>query len=285
MGYAVKIYSRIGELLQGVLPDGGDFLVSGLPSGLFFSEAEIVGPSSGDIVSPSPSETALPPKAQRALALFCQQYIPAGAQLPGIRLHSSTPPGKGLSSSSTDILSVLSVINEHWAAGCSPEDLYRIAAAVEPTDPCLSDEILLFRQGIGIAERCVTLPPMTILYFDADPDRQIETLDITRPRTPGAGRYFDWLLRKFLQAAESGDYAMLFDSITDSAEYNQTVLSLHRFDDYVRIARSAGVGLMVAHSGTIAGLLTRPEEAAELEGRLRTATDQPIYSEQYIPYP
>ena len=273
MLYSVKIYSRIGELMQGFLPDASGFLVSGLPSRLFFSEALL---ETGGEVS------VLPPKTQKALDLFLRTYFDGAALNGSIRLHSNTPPGKGLSSSSTDILSVLFVVNDFLQTGCTSEDLYRIAAAIEPTDPCLTDDIVVFRQHAGIVERCIPLPPMTVLYFDAEPGRQIETLDVQRPWTLGTGKFYDWLLRRFLQAAKNGDYDALFESITYSAEYNQTMVSLARWDEYLQLARTTQSGLMVAHSGTIVGFLSRPEQAGELQTRLGTATGHPIYSEQYI---
>jgi len=299
MEYAVKIYSRIGELMQGFLPDASSFLVSGLPSRLFFSEAilqtggDLQGPRGGDLHSPldlhssraepraSPGAAALPPKARQALDIFlrtCAKNI-AGCS---IRLRSNIPPGKGLSSSSTDILSVLHVVNDHLQTGCSPEHLYRIAASVEPTDPCLSNDIVVFRQQVGFVDRCITLPPMTVLYFDAESGRQIDTMDVQRCWTMGGGKFFEWLLRRFIQAAEKGDYKTLFECITYSAEYNQTVIALPRFAEYYQLAQQTQSGLMVAHSGTIVGLLTPPDRAAELLGRLQTSTT--IYSEQYIPY-
>jgi len=277
MVYSVKIYSRIGELIQGFLPDASGFLVSGLPSRIFFSEA---------VLTPGPwgpgEVELLPAKSRLALARFRTLYEADGVGPFSVRLQSNIPPGKGLSSSSTDILSVLYVVNDHLRAGCTSEDLYRIAAAIEPTDPCLTDDIVLFRQHAGIADRCINLPPMTVLYFDAEPGRQIETLDVQRPWTPGTGKFYDWLLRQFLRAAEDGDYDALFDSIIYSAEYNQTVVPLARWDEYLQLARTTQSGLMVAHSGTIVGFLTRPQQAAELQARLETAAGQPIYSEQYI---
>jgi L-threonine kinase len=164
MLYSVKIYSRIGELIQGFLPDASGFLVSGLPSRLFFSEA---------VLDTEGEATVLPRKTQQALDLFVRTYSGGralkmgdalkaaatpgeGAALKGaIRLHSNTPPGKGLSSSSTDILSVLFVVNDHLQTGCASEDLYRIAAAIEPTDPCLSDDIVVFRQHAGIVDHII----------------------------------------------------------------------------------------------------------------------------------
>jgi L-threonine kinase len=267
--------------MQGLLPDASGFLVSGLPSRLFFSEAVLDTDGEATALPPGREAIVLPPKTQKALDLFMQTFSGGAALAGSVRLYSNTPPGKGLSSSSTDILSVLFVVNDYLQAGCAPEDLYRIAAAIEPTDPCLSDDIVVFRQHAGIVDSYITLPPMTVLYFDAEPGRQIETLDVQRTWTPGTGKFYDWLLGRFLRAAKEGDYDTLFDSITYSAEYNQTIVSLARWDDYLQLARATQSGLMVAHSGTIVGFLTRPQQAAELQARLATATGQPIYSEQY----
>jgi len=277
MVYAVKIYSRIGELMQGFLPDASGFLVSGLPSRIFFSEAVLTPGADSGVVG------LLPAKSRLALEKFLALYDTDGVGPFSIRLQSNIPPGKGLSSSSTDILSVLFVVNDYLRTGCTSEDLYRIAAAIEPTDPCLTDDIVIFRQHAGIIDRYITLPPMTVLYFDAEPGRQIETLDVQRPWTVGTGKFYDWLLRRFLRAAKEGDYDEIFESITYSAEYNQTMVPLARWDEYLQLARTTQAGLMVAHSGTIVGFLVRPQQAEELQTRLATATGQAIYSEQYIP--
>jgi L-threonine kinase len=279
MEYSVKIYSRIGELMQGFLSDGSGFLVSGLPSRLFYSEAVLVPTMPPETSIPQPG---LPAKTQRALALFLRDHCRDGrAAKLSIRLSSNIPPGKGLSSSSTDILCVLHVFNDYLGAGCSTADLYRIAAAVEPTDPCFTGEILVFRQNTGIVDSCVSLPPMEIVYFDTEPSITVETSAVQRVYTPGAGRFYNWLLQKFLRAAAIHDYTALFDAITCSAEYNQTMLTLPRFDQWLRLAAEVRAGLMIAHSGTIAGLLVRPGEGAALQQRLSAVLDTPVYHEQY----
>ncbi|HEY6900010.1 MAG TPA: hypothetical protein VI233_05180 [Puia sp.] len=270
MQYSVKIYARIGELMQGYLPDAGGFLVSGLPSNLFYTEA---------IFDSAGSAAALPPKAQKALRLFLGEKKLNGA----IWLESNIPQGKGLSSSSTDILSVLFLVNDYLQIGASQEDLYRIAAAVEPTDPCLSKDITVFRQNLGVVEGRLELPPMGVLYFDAAPDQQVETVEVQRQWTAGTGRFFDWLLQRLIWAAEAWDYGTIFDCITYSAEYNQTVVPIPYFDRYARLAREMGAGLMVAHSGTIVGMLTKPDRLTEMRERLNEVTTEPIYMENYNP--
>ncbi len=280
MASSIKIFARIGELMQGILPDRSPFLVSGLPSRLFFSEATI---DVDAIVSAR--RTYLPPKAQLALDLFARRnYRPIA--LPPIRLRSNIPPGKGLSSSSADILSVLYLANDFCEAGLTDEDIYSLATRVEPTDPCLSDEIVVFRQHTGAAEGSLRLPPLTMLYFDAAPEQQVDTLSLRRHYDHKASGFFQSLLHRFLQAAERGNYPALFDCITHSALYNQTVMPLPRFEEYHRLAIRMQSGLMIAHSGTIMGLLMRPEQTAELLPIVETManhyTRTEIYKEQYF---
>ncbi|MBS1605014.1 MAG: hypothetical protein JST42_20290 [Bacteroidetes bacterium] len=282
MEYSVKIYSRIGELMQGFLPDASNFLVSGLPSRLFFSEA-VLDPRGVPNVVPKGKtcQGALPPKARKALALFLQEFAPVITPGLSIRLQSNIPAGKGLSSSSADILSVLYVVNDYLQIQARAEDMYRIAAAIEPTDPCLSEDIVLFRQRQGVVDRYLSLPPLSILYFDADPARQIETMRVKRQWSNGVGTFFGWLLKRFLGAAEAGDYVRLFDCVSYSAEYNQREIAIPRFGEWFGLARETHSALMVAHSGTIAGLLTRPEQAAGLRARLESSLDTPVYFEEY----
>jgi len=132
----------------------------------------------------------------------------------------------------------------------------------------------------GVAGRRIGLPPMTLLYFDAAPDRLVDTESVCRPWTPGLGRYYDWLLRRFLRAAEAGDDDGLFDCITASAEYNQTVVALPRWEEWLRLATESRCGLMVAHSGTFAGLLVPPERAGGMRARLEVMTGAPVFVEQ-----
>jgi uncharacterized protein involved in propanediol utilization len=296
MNYSVKIYSRIGELIQGILPDQSSFLVSGFPSHTLYAEAILEdGPDNPDVLAAS----ALPDKARQALALFMQAYALPPLAGKSIRLHSNIPPGKGLSSSSADVLSVLYVANDYLQAGVTPEELYRIAARVEPTDPCLSRDIVLFKQQTGVTDQSITLPPLTLLFFDAAPGRMVETLDLQRHYTADAPGFFDELLRRFLRSVENKDHEGLMDCITQSAIYNQSILPLPRFDEYRQLAATTGAGLMVAHSGTIIGLLTRPEQAATLREQLETLVQAypsttnhersasghpvtPIYTENYF---
>lgn len=261
--------------MQGILPDGSSFLVSGLPSSTLYSEAILEDGPGGDV---------LPPKVGKALSLFLPPGDDRMKRLAGkaLRLRSNIPRSKGLSSSSADVLSVLYVVNNHLQTGFTPEELYRIAAQVEPTDPCLSSDVVLFKQHTGVTERSIALPPLTLLYFDAAPDQEVSTLELARPYTNGAPAFFDELLRRFLNRAAEKDYTGLFDCITDSAVYNQAIVTLPRFNEYHELALDAQAGLMVAHSGTIIGLLTRPGQTAPLQEKLQRMTNRYRPTDVYI---
>jgi uncharacterized protein involved in propanediol utilization len=128
---------------------------------------------------------------------------------------------------------------------------------------------VLFKQHAGVTERSIPLPPLTLLYFDAAPDREVSTLDLARPYGDDAPYFFGVLLRRFLHMAAEKDYAGIFDCITGSAVYNQSIVMLPRFHEYHELALDAQAGLMVAHSGTIIGLLTRPGQTAALHEKLQ----------------
>ena len=118
----------------------------------------------------------------------------------------------------------------------------------------------------------------------------MNTLEIPGRWPEGAGQYFSWLLRRLGATAAAADYVQLFEVITCSAEYNQFRLPLPGFAELRRLAAESHAGVLIAHSGTIAGLLTRPEAAAELLPRLeklaaslRTPGQRvsPVYTEHY----
>jgi uncharacterized protein involved in propanediol utilization len=178
--------------MQGILPDRSPFLISGLPSRTFFSEA--IAEEEGGL------STDLPPKARQAMDLFYRTGQPKPVDpRPILSLRSNIPPGKGMSSSSADILSILYVLDRYWQTGFSDQTLYSIAARVEPTDPCLSGEIVVFKQQTGITDRVLSLPPLAMIWFDAAPDRQVNTMEVQRVYDKEAPGFFHSLLFKFLQ--------------------------------------------------------------------------------------
>ncbi len=266
--------------MQGFLPDNEPFMVSGLPSTQFFSEATVEEPEDG-------AEQCLPPKAAEALGLLLRAYrersgVEDGLTGRRVRLFSNIPPGKGLSSSSTDVLSVLDAVNRYWKKAFSKEELYALAVRVEPTDPCLSKGVLVFRQQSGREEETIHLPPMQLVYFDAAPDSLVDTLLVKRP--PLHQAQYRRLLEQFIAAAVAADYPGLFSSVTESAVYNQEVMTIPAFASFKSLAAELKAGIVIAHSGTMVGFLVRPGEEEECRNRLVRIINYPatIYTESYV---
>jgi L-threonine kinase len=293
MNYSVKLFSRIGELLQGMLPDQSHFLVSGIPSRHFFSEAVLQDDPEGKGIQ-------LPEKTMNALRFMLGTYSSSlsnitaeqllNALLPGktIQLSSNIPQGKGLSSSSTDILSVLHVVNDYLNIPFELHELYAMAAAIEPTDPCLSETIVVFKQRTGDIHRIVPLPPLSIVYFDSEPAKRVNTLQLKREYGKEAADFFASLLNSFMLAAEQDDYITLFDCITQSSVHNQSIVAINSFEQYRQLAEQLQTGLMVAHSGTVIGFVTRPDQLHTVLPAIEQVVNyrQPIkvYTETWQPY-
>lgn len=297
MNYSVKLFSRIGELLQGMLPDQSHFLVSGIPSRHFFSEAVLQDDPEGKGIQ-------LPEKTMNALRFMLGRYAPynnpslknitdeqlLNALLPGktIQLSSNIPQGKGLSSSSTDILSVLHVVNDYLQRGLQHHELYAMAATIEPTDPCLSENIVVFKQRTGDIYRIVPLPPLSVIYFDSEPAKQVNTLQLKRQYGTEAADFFASLLNDFMLAAVQDDYTTLFDCITQSSVHNQSIVAINSFEQYRQLAEQLQTGLMVAHSGTVIGFVTRPDQLhtvlPKIEQEVNHRQSIKVYTETWAPY-
>ncbi|WP_189936630.1 GHMP family kinase ATP-binding protein [Streptomyces sulfonofaciens] len=266
--------SHHGELLQGAFEDHGEIrrgLVT-LPCSLFGSSATIRLSRWEPELSVRPKWKTKSLSAVRGVlgALGMEGY---GGRL---ELHGDVAVGRGLGSSSSDvtaaILAVLSATGRHLP----PERIARIAAAAEvATDPLIFDRMLLFaqREGVVIEDFHRPAPSLEVVGFAFD-DQGLDTLS-----WPPA-RYTSWEIECFRalrgllrRAVEHGHLAELGRIATASARINQRFLPVPRFERVLDVAAECGaLGVQVAHSGTIAGLLfdaRRPEleRQAALAGR------------------
>ncbi|MES2731260.1 MAG: hypothetical protein V4714_05910 [Bacteroidota bacterium] len=257
------VWARVGEFMQGQ-SSAGDFLVSGCSSQHFYSTATL-----SNSIEP---QLDLPPKAAQAFTLFLQKHASLAfrqeavfplaacqaAELQGLSLsvQSNIPPGKGLSSSSADVLSVLVVLNTYFQQPFDESKLYQLAALIEPTDPCLSINTVLFDQSQGRIMQSIPMPPLGVIYFDSMPAVQVDTirLSLVRNYSNTDQIIFGSLLTDFIQAAEKGNYPALFNSMSASAMRNQSYLPLPGFAHWLAFAQKHQAGVFIAHSGTILGL-------------------------------
>ncbi|GHF69397.1 hypothetical protein GCM10010218_58530 [Streptomyces mashuensis] len=264
-----------GEFLQGVFPDGRSLrrgLVS-VPCSLYCSEATFTA-SDEPVVTVEPAWKA---KAHRASVLALGE-LGRPAQGGRLLIRENIPPSRGFGSSTSDVLAAIGAVQDAVGGTLPTSVVSRLAVHAETASDSLmfGSQVVLFahREGEVIEDFGVPAPPLEVIGFGTSGDgRGVDTLAL-RP-----ARYSAWEIEAFRtlrvmlrRAVRDQDPELLGRVSTTSARLNQRHLPVRDFDRLEALARQAGaVGLQVAHSGDVAGLLFHPD-APDAQGRLETGS-------------
>jgi uncharacterized protein involved in propanediol utilization len=264
-GYGVT-RSHLGEVFQGQLEDCSGrrtrCLVS-LPCEAFHALAKFVPDSSG-AVEVVPARKV---RACRAAVLFLEVFrLSGGGRL---TIQSNILEGKGLGSSTSDCIAAIRSVADAFGIVLSDPLLACLVVRAETaSDNTMFDHAVLFaqREGIILEDYGRPFPRIDVIGVDTDAARAIDTL------TYKPAEYSWRLLQKFetLRGAlrrglRTNDITLLGQVATASAAINQEFLPKACFNELLQIARhSRSLGIVVAHSGTVAGILLDPR-AASLE--------------------
>lgn len=263
-GYSTAI-AHHGEVVQGVFESDGRLrrgLIS-LICELFRSEATFTPDFSGVVRV----EPVFKVKAQRAaqvtLALLNANGI--GGRL---KIDSNTPMKWGLGSSTSDVTSAIKAVANALDINLSMETIARLAVKTEAaSDPIMfGHQAVLFahRHGEVIEDLGGPLPSLEVIGFNTDATGTgIDTQDFPPARyTWWEIEAFRPLLGLMRQAIRSQSPQLVGQVASASARINQRYLPIPHFDRIDRLAeRVEAVGIQVAHSGTVAGLLFSPFDA------------------------
>ena len=259
-----------GELLQGALPnavDGeGRFLVT-LPVARWSCARFEVGDSgSGLRVHPVTKTKA----AALAASLLGELGHPAHGTL---ALQSTIPEGKGLASSSADLVATARAVMAAVRASVPLDRLGPLLARIEPTDGVLHDGIVAFdhRRGRHLAA-LGRLPGLQVVAVDQG--GRVDTVAFNRcaPEYDAAERrHYARLLADLGAAVATHDLAAVGAIATESAVLNQTRMP-NRNLGALRAVCSAvgGLGVVACHSGTMVGVLL-DQRARHYRARLSEA--------------
>ena len=258
-----------GELAQG-MTGGVDFLIT-CPVNQFARATATLyaGPgnaadtdAAGDGAGPLVSGIDHLPKTRQAVALALAEISGrAGIANPSAALSVSSPipVGKGMGSSSADITAAMSAVSAAAGIALPPEVIARIALAVEPTDGVMFPGIAMFdhRQG-RIAESLGPPPPLEIIAVDRG--GQVDTLAFN-----AVDRTAQWAAVADQTAAaldlvragiKRGDPELVGRGATISAQAGHPPGAGEWVERAIALAADIGaVGVNVAHSGTIVGIL------------------------------
>jgi uncharacterized protein involved in propanediol utilization len=169
-------HGSFGELLQGALPEHGPFLVT-LPIELRARVRFVVQESSRELrVEPGSSWKAL----ALAEALLRRYALPARGEL---TLASEIPPGKGLASSTADLVATYRAIAGFHQLPQQIDVLESLLREIEPSDGVMHESVVAYRhRDARLLERLGPVPPLVLVAVDEG--GEVETL-AHNTREPG----------------------------------------------------------------------------------------------------
>jgi uncharacterized protein involved in propanediol utilization len=244
-----------GELLQGQL-EGSPFLVS-LPVASYVRATFYPG-SGGELVT-SPQKI----KVRRMIRRMAEKYeIPIHGTL---LLEQSLPEGKGFATSTADMVAACRAVARAYHLPLLPEHISSLLVSIEPTDGIMYEEIVAYRHHKGeMFASLGSLPPLTIVGIDKG--GKVDTVSFNKNRIACSykeEKEYAFLLQKLQEAFRMGDSELIGHISTRSAEMHQKHLRHPYFSELAALCREIkGLGVVIAHSGTLAGILLDAQSPA-----------------------
>ncbi|WP_254909969.1 GHMP family kinase ATP-binding protein [Micromonospora sp. NBS 11-29] len=245
-------FGTFGELLQGVLPEeDGDFLVT-LPVARWTMARFQETPGTRALTVRPAHKT----KARRLVEMIVADLPePVGGLL---TLDSTLPEGKGLASSSADLVATARAVGNALGMAMPPTRIEAYLARIEPTDGVLYPGIVAFHhRSVRLRARLGSLPSMAVVSIDEG--GTVDTVRFNRVPKPFTGadkREYTRLLAGLADAVAAGDLPEVGRIATRSAELNQVLRRKRELSSMIEICGAVGgLGVVVGHSGTTLGIL------------------------------
>lgn len=259
-------FGTFGELLQGALPeDGPDFLVT-LPIARWATATfELESGHPGVEVFP-----ATKVKARRVAEAVLALHSGGGGSL---RLSGSLPEGKGLASSSADLVATARAVASALGIDLVPQAIEDVLRQIEPTDGVMYPHVVAFEhRNVALLARLGVLPPMTVVGIDEGGTVDTVAFNAIPKNFTAAERdEYGFLLDEIRTAVAAGDPAGVGRVATRSAHLNQRLCRKRTLNTMTALsAEVGGVGVVTAHSGSAIGLLL-PHDISNFRGRLAEA--------------
>ena len=247
-----------GELAQG-MTGGVDFLVT-CPIN-HFSRATVTVSRSRDVGAAVRGIDHLPKTRQAVVEALgrLQGCLGLTGLVADVSVVNPIPAGKGMGSSSADITAAVYATGQAVGVQLSPETIAQIALAVEPTDGVMFPGIAMFDHRHGaIVDLLGPPPPMEVIVID--PGGQVDTLEFNRVDRKdywlSVADQTDEALELIREGIRRCDPELVGRGATISAGVGRPDdkdLWLQKATHFA--AEIGAVGVNVAHSGTVLGIL------------------------------
>ncbi|PEE44042.1 GHMP family kinase ATP-binding protein [Bacillus pseudomycoides] len=263
-------FGTFGELLQGVLPDGDvDFLVT-LPISRF-SYAKFTVRTKESTIEVFP---VFKIKAKKLANRILDYYnLPKGGALV---INSEIPSGKGLASSSADLVAVTRAIEECYDIKIPIAQLQSFMSEIEPSDGVMYEgTVSFYHKKVQLHKFLGNLPPLTIV--STDEGGEVDTIEfnkIVKPFTAEDKMEYRQLLSTISTAIQNQDVFTIGKVASRSAILNQKLRPKQSLNELIAICEEiGGLGVVVAHSGTCLGILLSPDNE-KYEEQLHTVSER-----------
>ena len=260
-----RSFGTFGELLQGTLPRTGQHFMVTCPLDAWSTAAFRYLPGGSSVV-------VHPPHKRKSARLASLALRAAGRRGGGeLWLHSELPEGKGMASSSADLVATARAVAEAVGTRFTASDIESLLRQIEPSDGVMYDGIIDFdHRNVRLRERLGTLPSMVIVAHDEG--GQVDTVSYNSTvgtHSDTERREYACLLDTAREAVRHADLAALGRVATRSAKLNARYNPRRALGPVLRVCREIdALGVVCAHSGTMLGILIRrgdPEAEAKIE--------------------
>lgn len=281
VGYG-KSFASFGEVIQGRNSQGEDFLVT-LPIDLWSTCELVCTPIDGPLVVEC--------RLEKSRAVLYHVLAELGIQR-GFHLQCdftrNIPIGKGLSSSTADMLATLRAVQEVFGFLFTERYISRVFADIEPHDGLHFNSSVLYDHRLGrLIENFGHIPQYTIIAVDDG--GEVDTVKYNRNLTfdRETTRYFDILVNRLREAYARRDDREIAACATESARIHlvRSRSSLLK-EVLVKGAEYDPIGIVATHSGTCAGLLYPPNlnsnDIAKLIEEIRKAFARSVFAVQTL---
>lgn len=258
-------HGTFGELLQGALPGTDNHFLITLP---------IKSYSTAVFTPLDPQELVVdPPHKLKSLALIKKILKHFKLKVGGrLTIISDLPEGKGMASSSADMVATARSLASALHLSIPPKLLMSMLRTIEPTDGVMfPDYVSFFHRRVELCNRCGFPSAMKILYLDEG--GQIDTVEYNRrSHCFTAAEYTEYktLLSRAEAAIGSNDLHLLGEITTRSALLHQKRNPKRYLQRLLTIREQTGaLGIVVTHSGPCIGLLfAKAQEKALLQAKV-----------------
>ncbi|MQY38425.1 L-threonine kinase [Streptomyces sp. RB17] len=264
-----RAYGTFGELLQGVLPGTDRHFMVTFPLAKWSTATLRYSARATGI-------TVWPPHKAKAQRIARTALAAAGHTGGGVlELHSDLPEGKGMASSSADLVATVRAVGAVLGTTFPPTVIERLLRDIEPSDGVMYDEVVAYyhreaelRSGLGV------LPAMTIVAHDEG--GQIDTIRHNRSARPVGDEdkvEYGRLLAELCDAVRARDLPGVGRVATRSAELNALARPRPALRELRDICEATGgLGVVCAHSGTVLGILVAADDP-DHDTKVRAALD------------